>query len=52
MKKRRPAKGLSPNFANATAGNMKIRNGVKSKKMRKIASDIGKKYITFPYSVL
>jgi hypothetical protein len=45
QKKASPAMGLNPNFANVTAGIMKMRKGIINKKSKKIASDIGRKYI-------
>jgi hypothetical protein len=44
QKKARPANGLSPSFAKATAGNMKIRNGT-MKNIMNMATDMGRKYI-------
>jgi len=39
-----------PNFAKATAGSIKIRKGTIKRKIRKIAIEIGRKYIVCPYT--
>jgi len=44
----RPAKGLNPNLEKATAGRIKIRNGMRRRNMRKIARDMGRKYMNSP----
>jgi len=52
QKKASPAIGLSPSFANATAGIMNMRKGVRSRKMKNIARDMGKKYMVVPLLIL
>jgi hypothetical protein len=47
QKKIRPAKGLSPSFAKATAGSMKMKKGTRNKNKKNIASEIGRKYMMF-----
>jgi hypothetical protein len=47
QKNAKPANGLNPSLAKATAGIIKIRKGITIKKSRKIAKDIGRKYIAF-----
>jgi hypothetical protein len=43
-----PLRGLSPSFEKATAGIIMRRKGVSRRKRRKIAIDIGRKYMFTP----
>jgi hypothetical protein len=47
QKKARPAKGLRPSLAKATAGSMNIKKGTRNRNNRNMASEIGRKYIIF-----
>jgi hypothetical protein len=47
QKKARPAKGLRPSLAKATAGSMNMKKGTRHRNNRNMASEIGRKYIIF-----